>query len=1492
MSETLQQKIAANISGGVLHLKAANNLGSDDIKTIVTNYFGGELIARVSLEGTPGEDRVTYHAQVQKDSFLLFPKGVAGTLTFAGGSTIEMKFETTVVSYKLTDSLPQLPGPIGSLSFQNLHYILDSSQAETPSSLAASLVVGKSGFFASLYGWILKDDLQIVGNFGLVMLNGRPDPSASLTAKLPVPLKVDPFTLDFELDAGIKAVQPPGSPPGGDADPLTTTWVQLKTQFKTRSLTLDTVMPLHGGGSRLLTLTLDPKQARQVLSEGFEALGGFLDSSALAGLMRGIPSGRDMELKRFQVVVDPVRRQLVHFEFGIELNPASPWQIIGNQFALENLTAVVNLGSPDDSKAFTAMLSATLKLGDVQALFEVQLPEKLVTAGLAPGTTVSLDDFFEQFSPGMQLPGTGDLVFGALGLRADLGTADYQFQAKAGGKREIFKGFTIDSLDLGIERADGALKSAQLSAEFVIGDVTVDLNAVESDGHWSFSGSTGPGQQIAIGKLIDDLAGLFGLQSNQLPTAIQDLVIDNIHISHDTGDDGKFEFGLETRFPLAGHAVDLVLDLTLAKDDGVWDKSFSGKIEIGEKTFSLTIDGDTIKGSFTASGAPLTLQDLADTLGLEAIEIPSLLDLGIKQADFTYQRDAKEWTVTAEGASHGEAFFQTATDPGQTRGYVFGVTYKKPISTAELPLVGGELGNLLAVEQPTIVVSSLKLDNYQLPLGGDDNQADMVPGIQLFGLFDFKNGAYTHDFSLLLYGTQHRLPGPPSSDEAPATAAPYAMTPVTDASGPGIWITIQRQFGPVHFNKIGVRFQSGRIWVDFNASLVTAGLSLELFGLGLGFLIDQPEDIHGELDGLGIDFQKGDLTLSGGFLKNPNAKAPVLQEYDGGVMVEAGNFTLSALGSYAKVKHGPDVDTSMFIFGFLGAPLGGPPFFFITGLAGGVGFNRGLNLPSVANVPSFPFVEAAGSSDGGPFSQITDPIQALGKLGSAVPVKLGEDWAAAGIRFNSFEMLQSFALVTVIFGSRFEVGLLGTSSISVPTGAADPIAYAEIALEAAFDPAEGLLEMAGQLTPDSYILSKSCQLTGGFAFNFWFDQGQFVVTFGGYSPYFNVPATYPSVPRLGMVWQVSDHLVIKGGEYYALTPSCLMAGGYLQASFHAGSIKAWFNLMADFIIGWKPFFYHIEIQVEFGVSVRLDLLFTTKTISVHVGAGLTLHGPKFGGRAHIHLSVVSFTIHLGSSGPKPTTSWAEFKQSFLPKKTTHYLRGTITAGLLKDLGGAAEASEGTPGYDWVVSPHAFTFQIETVVPAKTATIKGAAVPVTWATDFGVGPVGVSDSDFNTSHLTIGLEREGQTYTAFSAKPVLKNAPKGLWGPPEPNPGSDRQTIADTLAGFELSSTPKPPDVLRPVNIANLQYDDVDNFPFSWQVPSYPTTDPFDQSQALQQIQATFVEGGSQKSRAALIDAMAAFGLAVDPNTKIQPFGTGNSGFILPPTLSLLGENRS
>jgi len=358
-------------------------------------------------------------------------------------------------------------------------------------------------------------------------------------------------------------------------------------------------------------------------------------------------------------------------------------------------------------------------------------------------------------------------------------------------------------------------------------------------------------------------------------------------------------------------------------------------------------------------------------------------------------------------------------------------------------------------------------------------------------------------------------------------------------------------------------------------------------------------------------------------------------------------------------------DQTFFFYAMLTANRGcGPTFGPIqfTGIAFGYGFNRRVKIPKIEDVAEFPLVQMV-MGEGGYQDEDTsldlrsqlgkpldDPISVLADMGDVVVAERGQQFACAGARFTIGGIVDCFALIIVQWGEEFELSLLGLARFRHSRDlTAKPICYIEMQILMSLKPKEGIFKLEGLLTSNSWIINTDCKLTGGFALYVWFDgdhKGDIVLTFGGYHPRFRRPNHYPLVPRLGLNWQVDDKLSIKGGIYLALTPSCGMLGGKLEATFHSGRISAWFTAYFDVIVNWDPLYFEAEI----GISLRVEVAFALKELKAIIGASVQMWGPPVGGIAHIDVVFVSFDVAFGEQRPKQAEllkSWEKFCHKFL-----------------------------------------------------------------------------------------------------------------------------------------------------------------------------------------------------------------------------------------------------
>jgi hypothetical protein len=520
-----------------------------------------------------------------------------------------------------------------------------------------------------------------------------------------------------------------------------------------------------------------------------------------------------------------------------------------------------------------------------------------------------------------------------------------------------------------------------------------------------------------------------------------------------------------------------------------------------------------------------------------------------------------------------------------------------------------------------------------------------------------------------------------------------------------LWIGIHQKFGPIYIDQVGLEIinadSAAALLVDGSVQL--AGLNVQADELGVTIPLKSlasPKDWTLDLRGLAVSYDGDGVSIAGGLLKNT---AGTYVEYDGMLKVEIAGKGFTAVGSYAQPSDGPGSYTSIFIFVSLPIVLGGPPFFFVTGLGGGAGINRRLLPPDdVTQVPNFLLVAAIDDTT---FSN--DPLGALKNMAVSIPARRGSYWFAAGIRFDSFVIVHSIAVVYVAIDSGFEIGILGVSRMALPT--ADlAIASVELALKIRFSTAEGLFSVQAQLTDNSYLFSRDCQLTGGFAFFVWFTKGQFLITLGGYHPAFQKPPEFPVVPRLGFHWSVSDAIVIKGEAYFALTNTCVMAGGRLEVTAHLGPARAWLIAYADFLISWDPFHYDIGIGVSIGVSLDFDVcFFVCGHVHVEVSLGAELHivGPPLHGEATVHYMFFTITIPFGDSNtsdPPYITDFDTFTGKYLSAgdPTNKAVGVRVTGGLLPPDPPGGKPSPGSSTQPWQLGAE-FSFISETRMPAST-----------------------------------------------------------------------------------------------------------------------------------------------------------------------------------------------
>jgi hypothetical protein len=1180
-------------------------------------------------------------------------------------------------------------------------------------------------------------------------------------------------------------------------------------------------------------------------------LAGFISGYTFTGLLpKSIPLADEFELRSAWFVISPLLKFIT--SVGLEVRSSHPWVLIKDKFEFEYLDISFMMNTPGQSKIVYWDLTSEMKIGESVKVITGIDSDLNLSAELE--TPVPIKPLLNQYFPAANFDFT--VEGGRIELAIGNKPPSWGLHLSADGQWKLFDAVEIDALEFSASGEGTSPQHIAIKGKLALGDAKLYLEGDMNKGAgWDFTGRMAHDYNVKIVPNPDfkpDESGtpfkpqhvaknashfftnifdkLFPGGTSGVPAILDDVDIKTLEVKFNT-QSKDFHFDTDIEF---GENVETVLTFSRLHQAGAepatFEKRATGVIKIfpgdKEKEFAFDLGIDLKPGSkhFIAlynntAGKPIKLGDLVKAMFPDApAQLPDF-SLTIKDVIVGYVSD-KENSKTVS-----ESIF--ALDMG-----------------ASLDLTS--LGNIPLIGESLSAAKTLKLA-FQLvyPVLPATKQAfaktDLVALNDLITVTGPKFPA-GEDLKSLFVKTELRIgDGDPIDFKLPVfvnnktgqlenTGKEFKTPPGAQATDDEVkWFQLNKKFGPVHLDRAGFKFDKGEVSALLDGGLTAMGLEIDLMGLSVTTKITDVKDGHFDpvfkLEGLGLSFSKGGVGFAGALLHlKVKRNGDMVDEYDGLASVQAEGLRLAAIGSLTEVNN----QTSLFLYAVLDYPLGGAPFFYVTGLAGGFGLNQKLVMPPVDQVSTFPLIQAAlnppkvPTDPGGASQFITDEMQ---KLHTYLQPSIGQYFGCAGIHFTSFELLDSFVVVSISFGREFELDLLGLSTLVVPSQLpADepPLAKVSLQIVASFIPSEGIAIVQGRLTADSHILDPNCHLTGGFAFATWFGSnqhaGDFVVTLGGYHPDFQKPDHYPTVPRVGINWQITPQLSVTGGLYFALTPRALMAGGAMRAVFQTSldlgiatvDVKAWFILGADFIVYWKPFHYSAHLYVDIGISVVIHFL-GTHDIELDAAADLQVWGPRFGGHAHISFTIIGikigFDVDFGAKPPAPPAlDWdvkdladapKSFRKSFLPPDE-QIVSVAISQGLVRKVEHDAKATlEGVAGDNqndvWhVINPKDFRVHTSSAIPIKNCTtaIKPADKNEKLSdfpsnNDFGIAPMDKTKDQVKTFHQIV-VTRDGQpAESQFVARPLYNHVPGGLWAEKNSSDINAQRLIENATVGFEI-----------------------------------------------------------------------------------------------------------
>lgn len=566
------------------------------------------------------------------------------------------------------------------------------------------------------------------------------------------------------------------------------------------------------------------------------------------------------------------------------------------------------------------------------------------------------------------------------------------------------------------------------------------------------------------------------------------------------------------------------------------------------------------------------------------------------------------------------------------------------------------------------------------------------------------------------------------------------------------WFDLNKNIGGLNFRKLGMRWQQNKAWLLLNMDFVSSGLAFTVIGLQAGSALDLKSfNPKFDLYGIGVYFKNNLIELGGALLKTKNDNASH-DSYIGKMLMRFSNISIGAIGGFTKTEAGKK---SFFAFANLKMPIGGTPAFFVNGIAAGFGYNSSLVLPKIEQVKDYPLLNIIEIGE-------QNPSEALEYLGNFVQGQDQEKWLAAGVQFTSFQLINSNVILAYQFEKK-EVIILGLSKVVLPS---EELAYLNLqfGLKAIYKISSGEIQSIAQLTNGSYLIHRNVSISGSVALYAWLSgehKGDFVMTIGGYHPRFEKPSHYPSVPKVGFNWLVSDTVRITGNTYFALTSQAIMTGLSFQATYQKGKVKAWFSANSDMILQWKPFYYDIATKVQLTVSYQSQGL---KNYKIDVNAALQLYGPEMGGYVRINWSIISFNIRFGNPEKAQfiyVLDWEMFRNSFLPIQDTDICSIRINHGLIEERVNNKEKI-------WITHSNDLTFSTQSLIPSNQIMLNHRKID-TAADTLGIRPMNkqqlqstqkiiITDKDNNTVDVNMeySLITTHFSPALWSAKPLNRN----------------------------------------------------------------------------------------------------------------------------------------
>src|SRR5262249_58402071 len=115
---------------------------------------------------------------------------------------------------------------------------------------------------------------------------------------------------------------------------------------------------------------------------------------------------------------------------------------------------------------------------------------------------------------------------------------------------------------------------------------------------------------------------------------------------------------------------------------------------------------------------------------------------------------------------------------------------------------------------------------------------------------------------------------PPATPPPVSAPSQYYPEPTSPPASPVHWVDINKTFGPVNLQKIGLNYSQGEATFGFSAGFALGTFSFFLEGLSITFPLPLPttpagQTVSFDLEGVALNFQVSGVSIGGAFLRMP-----------------------------------------------------------------------------------------------------------------------------------------------------------------------------------------------------------------------------------------------------------------------------------------------------------------------------------------------------------------------------------------------------------------------------------------------------------------------------------------------------------------------------------------------------------------------------------------------------------------------------------------------